>query len=30
VPGMGFTSRGYLLKRFFRANIRVCSSANPT
>ena len=25
VPGMGFTSRGYLLKRFFRANIRVCS-----
>jgi 2,4-dienoyl-CoA reductase (NADPH2) len=26
VPGMGFTSRGYLLKRFFRANIRVCSS----
>ena len=27
VPGMGFTSRGYLLKRFFRANIRVCSSA---
>ncbi|MCX5810447.1 MAG: FAD-dependent oxidoreductase [Proteobacteria bacterium] len=27
VPGMGFTSRGYLLKRFFQANIRVCSSA---
>ncbi len=27
VPGMGFTSRGYLLKRFFRANIRVCSNA---
>jgi 2,4-dienoyl-CoA reductase-like NADH-dependent reductase (Old Yellow Enzyme family)/thioredoxin reductase len=26
VPGMGYTSRGYLLKRFFRANIRVCSS----
>jgi 2,4-dienoyl-CoA reductase (NADPH2) len=26
VSGMGYTSRGYLLKRFFRANIRVCSS----
>ncbi len=26
VPGMGYTSRGYLLKRFFRANIRICSS----
>lgn len=26
VPGMGFTSRGYLLKRFYRANIRVCDS----
>jgi 2,4-dienoyl-CoA reductase (NADPH2) len=27
VPGMGYTSRGYLLKRFYRANIRVCSNA---
>ena len=27
VPGMGFTSRNYLLKRFYRANIRVCDSA---
>jgi len=26
VPGMGYTSRGYLLKRFYRANIRVCSN----
>ena len=26
VPGMGYTSRGYLLKRFYRANIRVCDS----
>lgn len=26
VPGMGYTSRGYLLRRFYRANIRVCSS----
>ncbi len=25
VPGMGFTSRNYLIKRFFRKNIRVCS-----
>jgi 2,4-dienoyl-CoA reductase-like NADH-dependent reductase (Old Yellow Enzyme family) len=25
VPGMGFTSRGYLVKRFYRSNIRVCS-----
>ena len=27
VPGMGYTSRGYLLRRFYRANIRVCSNA---
>jgi len=27
VPGMGYTSRGYLLRRFYRANIRVCNSA---
>ncbi len=27
VPGMGYTSRNYLLKRFYRANIRVCSNA---
>lgn len=27
VPGMGFTTRGYTLKRFFHANIRVCSNA---
>jgi NADPH-dependent 2,4-dienoyl-CoA reductase/sulfur reductase-like enzyme len=27
VPGMGYTSRGYLLRRFYRANIRVCISA---
>ena len=27
VPGMGYTSRGYLLRRFYRANIRVCKSA---
>jgi 2,4-dienoyl-CoA reductase (NADPH2) len=26
VPGMGYTSRGYLLRRFYRANIRVCSN----
>lgn len=26
VPGMGFTSRNYLIKRFFRKNIRVCSN----
>ena len=26
VPGMGYTSRGYLLRRFYRANIRVCNS----
>lgn len=26
VPGMGYTSRGYLLRRFYRSNIRVCSS----
>ncbi len=25
VPGMGYTSRGYLLRRFYRSNIRVCS-----
>lgn len=27
VPGMGYTSRGYLLRRFYRANIRVCNNA---
>jgi 2,4-dienoyl-CoA reductase (NADPH2) len=27
VPGMGYTSRGYLIRRFYRANIRVCHSA---
>lgn len=27
VPGMGYTSRGYLIRRFYRANIRVCSNA---
>ena len=27
VPGMGYTSRGYLLRRFYRANVRVCSNA---
>ena len=27
VPGMGYTSQGYLLKRFYRSNIRVCSNA---
>jgi len=27
VPGMGYTSRGYLLRPFYRANVRVCSSA---
>lgn len=27
VPGMGYTSRNYLLKRFYRANIRVCGNA---
>jgi len=26
VPGMGYTSRGYLLRRFYRSNIRVCSN----
>jgi hypothetical protein len=26
VPGMGYTSRGYLLRRFYQANIRVCSN----
>jgi len=26
VPGMGFTSRSYLVKRFYRANIRVCNN----
>ena len=26
VPGMGYTSRGYLLRRFYRANIRACDS----
>ncbi|MDD5761695.1 MAG: FAD-dependent oxidoreductase [bacterium] len=26
VPGMGYTSRSYLLRRFYRANIRVCSA----
>ena len=25
VPGMGFTSRGYLMRRFYAKNIRVCS-----
>ena len=25
VPGMGFTYRGYLIKRFYRSNIRICS-----
>lgn len=27
VPGMGYTSRNYTLKRFYPANIRVCTSA---
>ena len=27
VPGMGYTSRGYLIRRFYPANIRVCTSA---
>jgi len=27
VPGMGYTSRNYLIKRFYKANIRVCNSA---
>jgi 2,4-dienoyl-CoA reductase-like NADH-dependent reductase (Old Yellow Enzyme family)/thioredoxin reductase len=27
VPGMGYTSRGYLLRRFYKSNIRVCSNA---
>jgi 2,4-dienoyl-CoA reductase-like NADH-dependent reductase (Old Yellow Enzyme family)/thioredoxin reductase len=27
VPGMGYTSRNYQIKRFYRSNIRVCSSA---
>jgi len=26
VPGMGYTSRGYLLRRFYKANIRVSSN----
>jgi 2,4-dienoyl-CoA reductase (NADPH2) len=26
VPGMGYTSRNYLLKRFYRENVRVCSN----
>jgi len=26
VPGMGYTSWGYVLRRFYRANIRVCSN----
>ncbi len=26
VPGMGFTSRNYLIKRFFHKNVRVCSN----
>ncbi|MFC1580995.1 FAD-dependent oxidoreductase [Thermodesulfobacteriota bacterium] len=26
VPGMGFTTRNYLIKRFFHKNIRVCSN----
>ncbi len=27
VPGMGVTSRNYLMKRFYRANVRVCPNA---
>ena len=27
VPGMGYTSRNYLIKRFYPANIRVCTGA---
>ena len=27
VPGMGFTSRNYLIKRFFRKNVRIFSNA---
>lgn len=27
VPGIGYTSRGYLLRRFYKSNIRVCSDA---
>lgn len=27
VPGMGYTSRNYLIKRFYPANVRVCTSA---
>ena len=27
VSGMGYTSRGYVIKRFYRANIRVCGNA---
>jgi len=27
VPGMGYTSRNYTIKRFYNANIRVCTSA---
>ncbi|HEJ83443.1 MAG TPA: FAD-dependent oxidoreductase, partial [Desulfobacteraceae bacterium] len=27
VPGMGFTSRSYLMKRFYRENVRICRNA---
>jgi NADH dehydrogenase FAD-containing subunit len=27
VPGMGFTSRHYLMKRFYRANVRGCPNS---
>lgn len=27
VPGMGYTSRGYLMRRFYKANIRVCGES---
>jgi thioredoxin reductase len=27
VPGMGYTSRNYQIKRFYKSNIRVCTSA---
>lgn len=27
VPGMGYTSRNYTIKRFYNSNIRVCTSA---
>lgn len=30
VPGMGYTSRNYLIKRFYPANIRVCTDAKVT